>query len=456
MQVDHSQLQPTSSRLSRGLQALESQDFRIYLTGQAFSAIGTGMQNVALAWLVYRLTHSAATLGFFAASTVLPQVLLSLVAGCMADGKNKKLVLYGLQFAGATVASLLLVSTFLPNLNHYIMLALAFVYGAFIALEYPARHAFTGRIVPSDRLVSARGLYSATCAGTLAIGQLLGGFVIETGGEWGERACFLVNLVSYAVALVLLRRIKLKPQQPAVFPAATEIMIDNEKHVAQTAASNTDFGSGGLKYCLQYAFGSKVLLVSFVQTTILVLFCLRYITFLPAFASEVFHGGAGAAGLLSAALAIGYAAAAFFCGGCGNSEDLSKLASWSLVLLPVSLVMFSLAPNITVGVICVLLMAFFQSANINANVATMQVSSPDWIFGRLMGLRVTIVGSLELIGALVASQVVAFLGLPGTMIIAAVLSIVFSVLLASGKISLAPRLVHSAVSVRSTGLHGKE
>lgn len=455
MQSVQRQSHERSSRLSHCLQALESKDFRLYLTGQAFSAIGTGMQNVALAWLVYRLTHSAVTLGLFAASIVLPQILLSLAAGCMADGKNKKLVLYGLQVAGGSVASLLLISTFLPGLNHYVVLALAFVYGAFTALEYPARHAFTGRIVPSEKLVSARGLYSATCASTLAFGQLLAGFIIEAGGEWGERACFLVNLVSYLVALILLRRVSLRVDSSTVTKDNADQEIALAKSVPQTDSTSAA-ERGGLKYCLQYAFGSKVLLVSFVQTTILVLFCLRYITFLPAFASEVFHGGAGAAGLLSAALAIGYAAAAFVCGGSRNADDLSKLATWSLVLLPIALVMFSLAPNITVGVICCLLMAFFQSANINANVATMQVSSPDWIFGRLMGLRITIVAVLELVGALVASQMVGHLGLSGTMIVAAVLSIVFSGLLASGKLSLTQSLVRSPVPVRPTPLHGKE
>lgn len=444
-----------ASRLSHCLQALESKDFRLYLTGQAFSAIGTGMQNVALAWLVYRLTHSAVTLGLFAASIVLPQVLLSLAAGCMADGKNKKLVLYGLQVAGASVASMLLMSTFLPGLNHYVVLALAFVYGAFTALEYPARHAFTGRIVPSEKLVSARGLYSATCASTLALGQLIAGFIIETGGEWGERACFLLNLVSYLVALILLRRVNLRVDQTTFAKEVSDRRPPRKTNVSP-GSSTSSLEKSGLKYCLQYAFGSKVLLVSFVQTTILVLFCLRYITFLPAFASEVFHGGAGAAGLLSAALAIGYAAAAFVCGGSRNADDLSKLASWSLVLLPISLVLFSLSPNLTVGVVCVLLMAFFQSANINANVATMQVSSPDWIFGRLMGLRITIIAVLELVGALVASQMVGLLGLPGTMITAAAISIVFTGLLASGKLSLTQTLVRSSVPVRSTPLHGKD
>lgn len=413
------------------------------------------MQNVALAWLVYRLTHSAVVLGLFAASIVLPQVLLSLAAGCMADGKNKKFVLYGLQVAGASVAAMLLISTFLPGLNHVVVLALAFVYGAFTALEYPARHAFTGRIVPCEKLVSARGLYSATCASTLAIGQLMAGFIIEAGGEWGERACFLINLVSYLVALILLRRVNLRVDKSTISEGDSDQDIPLAKTVQQASSRSSSEG-GGLKFCLQYAFSSKVLLVSFVQTAILVLFCLRYITFLPAFASEVFHGGAGAAGMLSAALAIGYAAAAFICGGSRSAEDLSKLATWSLVLLPIALVMFSLAPNITAGVICCLLMAFFQSANINANVATMQVSSPDWIFGRLMGLRITIIGVLELVGALVASQMVGLLGLPGTMIVAAILSIVFSGLLASGKLSLTQTLVRSPVPVRSTPLQGKE
>ena len=49
--------------LPAGMRALAHRNFRLYFTGQAISILGSWIQQVALAWLVYRLTGSAATSG---------------------------------------------------------------------------------------------------------------------------------------------------------------------------------------------------------------------------------------------------------------------------------------------------------------------------------------------------------------------------------------------------------
>lgn len=52
-----------AARLRRIFRALQSRNYRLYFGGQGVSLIGTWMQQVALSWLVYRLTHSALMLG---------------------------------------------------------------------------------------------------------------------------------------------------------------------------------------------------------------------------------------------------------------------------------------------------------------------------------------------------------------------------------------------------------
>lgn len=425
------------------LQALESRNFRLYLFGQIMSALGTGMQNVALSWLIYRLTNSAAALSFFAASIVLPQLLLSFAGGCLADTKDKKLVMTGLQFFGAGVAALIFGGTFVANPGGLLVLSLAFIYGCFIAMEYPARHAFTGRIVAADQLVSARGLYSGSCATALAVGQVLAGLIIEWGGDWGERSCFLLNLMSYVVSTLMIRNVVLDARKSQ--PASDA----SQPSKAHETGKSTKSGSPHLfTTCLQHIRQSEVLVVTFLQTVILVLFFTRYANFLPAFASEIFHGGPKASGLLSAALAVGYAAAAFVCGGIRQKETLANVASLSLLVLPAALVMFSLSPHLGAGVACVFAIAFLQSANINACVATMQLTAPDGIFGRLMGLRVTLIALLELIAALVAGQLTGLLGLSSTIIVTAIPGAIACVLLAYRRLPI-PALNTVPVSARS-------
>ncbi|HLO65033.1 MAG TPA: MFS transporter, partial [Azonexus sp.] len=53
-------------RLPAGMRALAHRNFRLYFAGQAVSILGSWIQQVALSWLVYRLTGSAALLGITA------------------------------------------------------------------------------------------------------------------------------------------------------------------------------------------------------------------------------------------------------------------------------------------------------------------------------------------------------------------------------------------------------
>jgi len=49
--------------LSLVFRALHSQNYRLFFGGQGISLIGTWMQQIAMSWLVYRLTNSAFLLG---------------------------------------------------------------------------------------------------------------------------------------------------------------------------------------------------------------------------------------------------------------------------------------------------------------------------------------------------------------------------------------------------------
>ena len=48
--------------------ALAERDFRLYFFGQALSLVGTWVQQVAMAWITYRVTGSAFMLGLVAFS----------------------------------------------------------------------------------------------------------------------------------------------------------------------------------------------------------------------------------------------------------------------------------------------------------------------------------------------------------------------------------------------------
>src|SRR5438132_11642689 len=65
--------------------SLRHRNYRLYLTGQLVSVCGTWMQQVALSWLVYRLTGSATLLGVVGFASQIPILLLGPIGGVVND-----------------------------------------------------------------------------------------------------------------------------------------------------------------------------------------------------------------------------------------------------------------------------------------------------------------------------------------------------------------------------------
>ncbi|HWP88079.1 MAG TPA: MFS transporter, partial [Burkholderiales bacterium] len=57
--------------------ALRHPNFALFMSGQIFALVGYWIQQIALAWLVYRLTGSATLLGVLAFAANVPILLLA-------------------------------------------------------------------------------------------------------------------------------------------------------------------------------------------------------------------------------------------------------------------------------------------------------------------------------------------------------------------------------------------
>src|SRR6476646_5441746 len=98
---------PQASRVRTTLRALRHRNFRLLFAGQLISLIGTWMQNVAQAWLVYRLTGSSLLLGSVGFASQFPVFLASPLGGIVADRYNRHRVVIATQTASMALAFIL-------------------------------------------------------------------------------------------------------------------------------------------------------------------------------------------------------------------------------------------------------------------------------------------------------------------------------------------------------------
>src|SRR5258707_13488389 len=103
---------PGPSQLPAPFRSLRHRNFQLFFSGQLISLVGTWMQTIAEAWLIYRLTGSSVLLGVLGFVGQIPIFLLSPIGGLAADRWPRQRVVITTQVAsmllGFTLAGLTL------------------------------------------------------------------------------------------------------------------------------------------------------------------------------------------------------------------------------------------------------------------------------------------------------------------------------------------------------------
>jgi MFS family permease len=193
--------------LSPTFRSLANPNYRLYAAGGVVSNTGTWMQRVAQDWLVLLLTANSGTaIGITTGLQFLPILLLSPVAGLVADRMPKRRLLQLTNVAMALPALVLGLLAVTGTAQIWHVYVLAFMLGLGSAFDAPARQSFVSEIVGPDHLTNAVGLNSASFNAARLVGPGLAGVLIAAfgGGVDGTGWVILLNAVSYAAPILAL------------------------------------------------------------------------------------------------------------------------------------------------------------------------------------------------------------------------------------------------------------
>ena len=127
--------------------ALRARNFRLFVAGQGFSLVGTWMQQIAMSWLVYRLSGSAMLLGVVGFVNQIPSLFLTPLAGVLADRWDRRRLLIITQCLAMLQAVVLaaVVLTGLVQIWHVVWLSA--ILGIINAFDIPIRQSFVVEMV---------------------------------------------------------------------------------------------------------------------------------------------------------------------------------------------------------------------------------------------------------------------------------------------------------------------
>ena len=376
------------------LRALGSKNYRLYFIGQAVSLIGTWIQQIAMRWLVYRLTKSELLLGVVGFASDIPVFFLVPFAGVLADKLKRHRILAITQGLSALQAFVLAILVITGQIAVWHVVVLGIFLGIISAFDIPARQAFLVDVVENkEDLGNAIALNSFIFNGALLIGPSIAGVLIAF---FGEGPCFVLNGVSYLALIGALYFMKIPDRK--------------------IASANLQVGRGILEGAT-YAFRSVPIRSILLLVALVSFMGVSYMLLMPVFAETILHGGPREFGYLMSATGVGALIAAVFLASRRNILGLGKVIVGAGVCYGLGLSALSLSRYLLLSLILALAIGFSLMMLMASSNTILQTIVEETKRGRVISLFVMARRGVESFGSLVAGFVAHKFGTPDTLMI---------------------------------------
>ena len=400
------------------LRALHHKNYRLFFGGQSISLIGTWMQQIAMSWLVYRLTNSALLLGIVGFSSQIPVFLFASIAGVYADRWNRHRMLVATQTLSMIQALTLAFLTLTGTIQVWQIIALSIFIGVINAFDMPTRQSFIVQIVDkAEDLGNAIALNSFMFNGARLMGPAIAGILI---GLLGEGICFLINGLSFVGIIIALLAIK----------------VPKRKKAAHTSRMWQDLKEG-----YSYAFGFAPIRYILLQLGLMSFMGMAYAVLMPIFAKDILHGGPHTLGFLMAASGIGALTGSVYLASRQTILGLGRLIAYASAIFGMGIIAFSLSKILIVSLSMMFITGFGMIVQMASSNTILQSIVEEDKRGRVMSIYATAIIGMAPIGNLFAGALASWIGAPNTLIVSGLACII-------GSLFFAMKLPHIRKEVR--------
>ncbi len=352
-------------------------------------------------WL-YDITGSAAQLGLLGLIQLVVQIPAVLFGGTLADRLDRRLMTAWTQAVTlafmALMAGLVAADALLPWHVYVVTAALSVtsVFGA------PARSALIGATVPAEHMVDAVTTNWITQQVAIVAAPL--GFA-AIAGSMGLVPVFVLAAVFAVPSVVLPLMMRVDASAPVTEGETGSVLQRTWE---------------GLRYVRThpllpalYFMDTGVTVVSF------------YRQMYPVLAHQLFGGGAGVVGLLTAANSAGAIGGSFAVLGLRRFKRTGLIVLIAHFVYALLLFPFALVPYLWVGLICIAGLGAMDAMSVTVRQATVQLSTPDAMRGRALSVMLFSAQTANNVGTLWVGMLSALIGASGTMVVGGTASLLF-------------------------------
>ena len=371
---------------------LQIRDYRLIWLARFISVAATsamvvviGAQTYQIARTAYHMNEQQASfmLGMLGLTQFVPFMLLTPLAGLVADRMDRRYVAAAATAVDVVIAVLLAVANARGILTLPPLFALAAVYGAARVFIGPALSAIVPNVVPAEMLPKAIAISSVAWQSAAVLGPVLGGFLLAR----SHALPYWFSAVTLLLAITALLAIRHRAPPAAVKEPALKLMGDGARYVWRERFL---FGCVSLDLFAVLLGGATAML--------------------PAFAYDVLHVGDQGLGLMRAAPALGASLVAVYLGFRPIARNVGAKMLWAVAGYGLATLVFGLSTNFILSLGTLALLGGADAISVFIRSTLVQLNTPDMMRGRVSSISGLAISASNELGEMQSGLAAAFLG----------------------------------------------
>lgn len=357
--------------------------FRHFLSSRALSSIAFQGSAVAIGWLVYDRTRNPFDLGLVGLFQFLPMLVLTLLAGHVADQFDRRRIALVCQVIEAVAMAVIAVGLWQGWLATWGIFVMVAVLGAAQAFERPAMAALLPGIVPAAQLQTAVATSTSVMQTAMILGPAIGGLLYGA----GEVVPFLASAMFFLVAGYNVLAI----EPPATLPTRTPITMESVfAGVAFIKSRPIMLGAISLDLFAVLLGGATALL--------------------PVYARDILHAGPWALGFLRMAPAVGAVAMALYLARFPLRHRVGVTMLLAVAVFGVATLVFAYSTDIALSIAMLVLLGASDTISVVVRSSLVQLLTPDHMRGRVNAVNSLFIGTSNQLGEFRAGVFGGFMG----------------------------------------------
>ena len=372
---------------------LQQTSFMRMWSARLLGTAGTQMLMVAVGWQMYDLTGSAWDLGLVGLYQFLPALLLTLVAGHVADQFHRARIVASCLLMQMAVGLVLLLSTHEAWVSRGLLLGLSVVLGMGRAFQMPAQQALTPMLVPPVMLPRAMAFSSAGTQAAIIGGPALGGLIFVAGAS----AVYAVCVALFALGSLLV------------------FLVRYQRVVAARAPVILDTVLAGVRFI----WAQKPVLGA-VSLDLFAVLLGGAVALLPIFAKDILHVGPWGLGLLRSAPAVGALTMSVALTRWPIERRVGRTLLSAVGVFGLCMVVFGLSTSLWLSMVVLAISGAADMVSVVIRQTLVQLETPDEMRGRVSAVNSIFIGASNQLGEFESGVTAALLGPVGSVVLGGV------------------------------------